>query len=361
MGRMGSRQERSENCDSIAIPDSVTTIGGCAFERCSVLASITIPDSVTTIDGHAFYFCISLTSITISDSVATIGGYAFAGCSSLVSITIPDSVTATGEGTFSGCSSLTSITISHSVTAIGVCVFFEGCSSLASISIPDSVTAIGERAFYLCSSLASISIPDSVAIIGDYAFKECNLLTAAIIRPTAAAANEDDGNASTDVWRTIFELPPPPQYDYWTSTGAATDGQQAPIPFEFVTKISAPDAIVNQLTGPFSDCACLADTPRAMRVAPDAATWAGVELWLDWSPPTAAGYTDKTRTVSKSRQRMLLATMRSAARAARPPPIRSTRRATAICVAPEHRLPALPEELWVVIFGFLKHGTPPAF
>eukprot|EP00729_Bicosta_minor_P000911 gene912-13525_t len=60
-------------------------------------------------------------------------------------------------------------------------------------------------------------------------------------------------------------------------------------------------------------------------------------------------------------QRMLFVTMLSAARATRPPPVRSTRRAAAIRVADEHRLPALPEELWVVIFGLLKHDTPSAF
>ena len=77
--------------------------------------------------------------------------------------------------------------------------------------------------------------------------------------------------------------------------------------------------------------------------------------------PTAAGYTDKTRTVCTSRQRTLFFTMLSVARAARLPPVQSTQGAIAVSVALEHQLPALPEELWVVIFGFLKHDTPPAF
>ena len=68
------------------IPDSVTTIGGCAFECCSSLTSVTIPDSVTTIGGSAFYGCSSLTSVTIPDSVTTIGDYAFCDCSSLTSV-----------------------------------------------------------------------------------------------------------------------------------------------------------------------------------------------------------------------------------------------------------------------------------
>ena len=39
----------------IIIGDSVTTIGGSAFEDCSSLTSVTIPNSVTTIGGSAFH------------------------------------------------------------------------------------------------------------------------------------------------------------------------------------------------------------------------------------------------------------------------------------------------------------------
>eukprot|EP00729_Bicosta_minor_P011431 gene11431-25904_t len=52
--------------------------------------------------------------------------------------------------------------------------------------------------------------------------------------------------------------------------------------------------------------------------------------------------------------------MLSATRAARLPPVRLTRRAASVRVAPEHRLESLPEELWVVIFGFVKHDEAPA-
>ena len=74
-------------CQSTTIPNSVTSIGGWAFEGYSALTSITIPNSVTNIGYSAFYDCSALTSITIPNSVTSIGDYAFAYCSSLTSIT----------------------------------------------------------------------------------------------------------------------------------------------------------------------------------------------------------------------------------------------------------------------------------
>ena len=62
------------------IPDSVTSIGECAFLECNSLTSIIIPDSVTSIGVCAFAQCNSLTSINIPDSVTTIANHAFKGC-----------------------------------------------------------------------------------------------------------------------------------------------------------------------------------------------------------------------------------------------------------------------------------------
>ena len=81
---------------------SVTTIGNSAFYN-SDLTSIAIPESVTSIGGCAFQYCSSLTSITIPESVTSIGYSAFSGCGSLTTITIPESVTSIEFNTFSGC------------------------------------------------------------------------------------------------------------------------------------------------------------------------------------------------------------------------------------------------------------------
>ncbi len=88
----------------VSIPNSVTTIGDCAFSSCLSLTKIIIPTSVTTIGESAFSDCTGLTDITMSSNVKIIGHYAFYGCNGLTSVTIPKSVTSIGYYAFDSCS-----------------------------------------------------------------------------------------------------------------------------------------------------------------------------------------------------------------------------------------------------------------
>ena len=127
---------------SITIPSSVTDIyDGEAFSGCSNLTSIivetgnpkydsrnncnaiidsnnqlivgckntTIPNSVTSIGRCAFYGHTGLTSIVIPENVTSIGAAAFSYCTGLVYVTLPSNLISIGEPAFGSCNSLTDV------------------------------------------------------------------------------------------------------------------------------------------------------------------------------------------------------------------------------------------------------------
>ena len=193
------------------VPDEVKIIGGYAFWECQKLISVHIPQSVITIEEAAFMET-GLVSVTINgNTLTTIGGSAFDTCIDLTSINIPASVTQIGDFAFWGCMQLSAITIPASVTIIGYSAFAE-CNKMIFILvdednanyssadgvlfdktkttlicypsgksgkyvIPESVNDVESTAFYYCQELTSVTIPASVTSIGNYAFAYCNNLS----------------------------------------------------------------------------------------------------------------------------------------------------------------------------------------
>jgi hypothetical protein len=224
---------------SLTIPNSVTSIGGSAFESCTGFTSLVIGDSVTSIDSFAFAFCDQMTgTLTIPQSVVTLDennpfyktpftdivnyspSFTFAdnvgsakvlipassgtsldyddtpnyGCIAFGQLTIPSGVTSIGNALFMGSRLTGSLTIPNSVTSIGDYAFYQ-CSGLTgSLTIPDSITSIGDDLFSGCSGLTgSLIIPDSVTSIGESAFGSCTGFTSLVI-----------GNLVTDIGINAF-------------------------------------------------------------------------------------------------------------------------------------------------------------
>lgn len=152
----------------VTVPDGVTDI---TFIDMKDLTSITLPNGMTEISTCAFEKCINLTNVIVPASVTKIGYRAFAYCSGLTNIPISNSVTEIGGEAFSNCTGLTSVTLPNSVTTIGNAAF-SYCTNLATITIPSSVTKIDKSAFYSCTNLKSVVIANGNAEIGELAFSK---------------------------------------------------------------------------------------------------------------------------------------------------------------------------------------------
>ena len=107
----------------ITIPDSVTYIGGGAFEACASLTEVYISDieswcniDFSYEDSNPLWCAANLyldgelvTELVIPDGIEKVKDYAFYGYSSLTSVTIPDSVTSIGDNAFLYCDSLNTV------------------------------------------------------------------------------------------------------------------------------------------------------------------------------------------------------------------------------------------------------------
>ncbi len=132
----------SSYINSVSIPDTVTEIGGSAFQNCTALKALEFSDNIKAIDGYAYSGCTGLTSIKIgtkerkdepgvseltaqqagdksselkldwkltSGNYTTISNYAFKNCTALRTVSFSANVNSIRNYAFDGCSSLTNV------------------------------------------------------------------------------------------------------------------------------------------------------------------------------------------------------------------------------------------------------------
>lgn len=165
---------------SIHVNSGVTSIGDYAFSGLHALISVILPDTLTSIGNYAFAESgtTMLSTIALPQSVQSIGEDAFNGCTSLETMTIPGSVSSLPTSCFAGCTSLHSIQFDGAITVIGDSAF-EGCTALTSFDLPNSVTSLGASAFQNCTSLNAFSFNSGIRNIGANVFEGCTTLESA--------------------------------------------------------------------------------------------------------------------------------------------------------------------------------------
>ncbi len=221
--------------EKVILPSTLEIIAGGAFARCTALENITLPDELTSIGQYAF-MDTDLSVIIIPDSVESIGYCAFGyytsptgnvakndgfilvgGPTSAAKIYATDSdtdyeyqnnfvfmtpdqyaeqqdlldlekiksgdyeyaVTAAGAVLTMCSSSDDKIEVPESLDGNTIVKIYPACFSncqASEIILPNTVTELREMSFYNCQNLKSITLPESVKTIGNNAFDGCQSL-----------------------------------------------------------------------------------------------------------------------------------------------------------------------------------------
>lgn len=155
---------------SITIPESVNSIGYRVFQDSSYIEKFegkfaTNDGCCLIVDGRLISFAVAcdVTEYTIPDTVTSIGGSAFEGCANLISVNIPESVNSIEESAFSGCQNLKSVVIPKGIYSVGYHVFSH-CISLTEIYCKNPALTINSDLFDYHANDFKIYVPSSSVI-----------------------------------------------------------------------------------------------------------------------------------------------------------------------------------------------------
>lgn len=129
-----------KNITEVIVPETVKTIGGNAFYKCSALTSLQLPSGVEEIGDYAFYECSAWAIDVTLPVLKTLGKGAFQK-SGIKSLNLTGAPLATiPESAFGECSSLASITLNEGLSKIESYAFTGAV--VTELTIPSTVTDI---------------------------------------------------------------------------------------------------------------------------------------------------------------------------------------------------------------------------
>lgn len=134
---------------SIAIPDSVISIGESAFENWAVK----LPANLTELSEFIFAGCYKLAVVKLPESLETIGYHAFEGCTGMK---LPDNVKYIDKHVFKNCTDVCKVPLEYSDLTPVYCILkmFENTGSDDSLYLPgwlyDNCNCKSEEHYYVC-------------------------------------------------------------------------------------------------------------------------------------------------------------------------------------------------------------------
>lgn len=155
-----------ERLESVLFGSGIKLIGADAFRGCYNLPEVDFPDGLETIGADAFHRC-NLQSVYIPASVRSIGGCAFSSNASLSSIVVD------ANNLYYDSRNNCNAIISKEDDQL-----WAGCNNTL---IPDDVRIIGVAAFKNCNGLTSVTLPASLKFMDGNAFENCTNLVHVVI------------------------------------------------------------------------------------------------------------------------------------------------------------------------------------
>lgn len=143
-------------CENYVSPNTVTLIAPDAASNNNKLQSVAIGDSVQSIGNNAFYYCQSLEKVAIGDGVTTIGQFAFTHCSELRELSLGKNIDTIHAYAFYECYLLKDIVVPDSVIYVGVCAF-GACTGIERITFGRSLEWLGYQALIRTTALESVT------------------------------------------------------------------------------------------------------------------------------------------------------------------------------------------------------------
>lgn len=171
---------------TVTIHKDTKTIASNAFRYCADVTKINFNGAAVTSVGAEAFRNAGLTSIALPDSVQTIGADAFINCDSLTSFRVPEALDAFDASSL-GLENLTEITVSENNDSYtvpdgvallkdGVLLYYLRTADETEYTVPDGTTQIAENAFAGNTALTKVTIPASVELIARNAFNGCSAL-----------------------------------------------------------------------------------------------------------------------------------------------------------------------------------------